>query len=103
MEYQVSCAEALQFQIRRRELNNITWVGSIAAFCTTVSFLPQVIKIYRTKHARDLSLPMYIIFSIGVLLWVCYGILTRSLPIIAANGITFLLCIYILVMKIRYK
>ncbi|MFA6079026.1 MAG: SemiSWEET transporter [Candidatus Omnitrophota bacterium] len=84
-------------------LDAITLIGSIGAFCTTISFLPQVIKVNRTKHARDLSLPMYVIFSIGVLFWMWYGILTASLPIIAANGVTFLFCIYILVMKIRYK
>ena len=84
-------------------MDNIAWIGSIAAFCTTISFLPQVLKVIRTKHARDLSLPMYVIFSVGLLFWLFYGILTVSLPIIAANGVTFLFCLYILAMKIRYK
>lgn len=78
-------------------------VGTIAAVCTTVSFLPQVVKIYRTKHTSDLSLPMYVIFSFGVLMWLCYGFITNSLPIILANAITLILAIYILAAKIKYK
>lgn len=76
-------------------------VGFIAAFCTTVSFLPQVARIMRTRHTRDISIFMYIIFSFGVSMWGIYGIMTSSLPIIAANGITLTLCIYIIAMKIR--
>jgi len=80
----------------------ITAVGSIAAFCTTVAFLPQVVKVYRTKSARDLSLPMYIIFSLGVMSWLVYGFLDKSLPIIIANIITLVLALYILGMKVKY-
>ena len=80
----------------------VTAVGSIAAFCTTVAFLPQVVKVYRTKHARDLSLPMYVIFSFGVLGWLVYGFLDNSLPIIIANIITLVLALYILGMKVKY-
>jgi MtN3 and saliva related transmembrane protein len=78
-------------------------VGTVAALCTTVSFFPQVIKIYRTRHTRDLSLPMYIIFSIGVFLWMCYGFLVHSVPIIVANAVIFVLTVYIMAMKLKYK
>ncbi|MFA5146026.1 MAG: SemiSWEET transporter [Candidatus Omnitrophota bacterium] len=81
----------------------INLIGSIAAFCTTVSFLPQVVRIHRTKRTHDLSLPMYAIFSCGVLLWLCYGLMTMSVPIITANAIAFILSIYILAMKVKYK
>lgn len=84
-------------------MDSINIVGSIAAFCTTIAFFPQVIKVYRTKHTHDLSLPMYIIFSCGVSMWLVYGVLTHSLPIIIANIITLGLSFYILVMKIKYK
>ena len=84
-------------------MDKITVIGSIAAVCTTISFLPQAIKIYRTKHTSDLSLPMFVIFSFGVLMWLCYGFVTNSLPIILGNGITFGLAVYILAAKIRYK
>ena len=80
----------------------ITIVGTIAAICTTASFLPQVIKIYRTKQTKDLSLPMYVILLFGFSAWAYYGIMTKSLPIIIANGLTFLLGVYILLMKMRY-
>lgn len=78
-------------------------IGTIAAICTTISFLPQVIKVHRTKHTSDLSLPMYVIFSFGVFLWMCFGFLTGFLPIILANAITLVFCVYILAMKMRYK
>lgn len=84
-------------------MDHVTIIGTIAATCTTISFLPQVIKVYRSKHARDLSLPMYVIFSIGVICWLFYGLLVRSIPIVTANAVTFVLCAYILSMKIRYR
>ena len=83
-------------------VDKITLIGSIAGFCTTVSFLPQMIKIHRTKSARDLSISMFIIFAFGVVSWLAYGILTGSVPIIAANCVTLLFCAYILSMKVKY-
>jgi MtN3 and saliva related transmembrane protein len=78
------------------------FVGILAGICTTIAFLPQVTKIYRSRHTSDLSLPMYIIFSFGVLCWAAYGFLTSSVPVIVANGLTFMLCLYILFMKLKY-
>jgi MtN3 and saliva related transmembrane protein len=83
-------------------MDSITFIGTVAGFCTTISFLPQMIKIHRTKSAHDLSLLMFIIFAFGVFSWLCYGILTKSMPIIAANCITLLFSAYILFMKIKY-
>ncbi len=84
-------------------MDRVTLIGIIAAACTTIAFFPQVYKIYRTRHARDLSFPMYILFSAGVLLWLIYGIAINSLPVILANALTFISCIYILVMMVKYK
>jgi len=84
-------------------MNTIAIIGNIAAVCTTAAFFPQVAKIARTKHVADLSLPMYLIFSFGVLCWFIYGILIKSAPVIAANGITFILSVYILFMIARYR
>lgn len=81
----------------------INLVGSLAAFCTTISFLPQVIKIYRMKEARDISLLMYVIFSLGIFLWLCYGAMIGSMPIIIANTITLTFSLFILFMKVKYK
>ena len=83
-------------------MNYTTMIGSIAALCTTASFLPQVVKVYRTKRTKDLSMPMYVILLFGFSAWAYYGILTKSMPIIIANTATFFLCVYILLMKIKY-
>ena len=82
-------------------MDHVTLVGSLAAACTTISFVPQVVKVYRTKETRDLSLLMYVIFSAGVFLWFCYGVMTKSLPIMIANFITLIFSLYIVAMKIR--
>lgn len=84
-------------------MDSLNIVASIAGLCTTVSFFPQVIKIYRTKHTKDLSLAMYVIFMCGVALWAAYGFLAGSLPIVLANGVTFALSSYILMMKLIFK
>jgi MtN3 and saliva related transmembrane protein len=77
------------------------WIGSIAAVLTTVSFMPQVWRIFRTRHTHDISLGMYAIFTAGVAMWLAYGILLGAWPIVFANGITLLLAGTVLVMKIR--
>lgn len=78
-------------------------VGIIAAFCTTVAFLPQVIKVYKTRQTKDLSLAMYAIFMTGVGLWIYFGKITNMWPITIANAVIFVLCGYILIMKVIYK
>ncbi|MGJ8743493.1 SemiSWEET family sugar transporter [Polaribacter sp.] len=78
-------------------------IGLVAAVLTTASFLPQVVKTAKTKDTSGLSLSMYIIFFIGVLLWLIYGVLINSLSIILANIITASLTLYLLLMKLRYK
>lgn len=80
-----------------------TIVGLAAATCTTFSFLPQAVKVIRTKQTKDLSLVMYSVFTLGVFLWLVYGILVKDAPLIIANVITFILAATILIMKIRYK
>lgn len=77
-------------------------LGFVAGFLTTLAFLPQVIKVIKTKKTEDISLGMYIIFSLGVALWLVYGIMLLSLPIIIANTLTLALASIILVMKIIY-
>ena len=81
----------------------IDMIGYLAAVCTTVAFLPQVIKTYRTKSARDLSLGMFSIFTTGVGLWLIYGIVIGNWPIIAANIVTFVLALTLLFFKLRFK
>lgn len=77
-------------------------IGSMAAVLTTTAFIPQVWQIWRTRHTKDISLGMYIAFTSGVALWLSYGILLGSWPIIIANGITVCLAGAVLIMKIRF-
>jgi len=81
---------------------NIEFVGYIAAFCTTVSFLPQAVMTISSKRTKDISLPMYVILAVGLLLWTAYGLSIHNLSIIAANGITFLFVLPILFLKIKH-
>ena len=81
----------------------INLVGFFAAFGTTIAFLPQAIKVYKSKSTKDISLLMFFIFTTGVFSWLFYGILISDLPIIFANSVTLLLSIFILIYKIKYK
>jgi MtN3 and saliva related transmembrane protein len=81
----------------------MTLVGLAAGFCTTVAFLPQVVKTWKSKSAKDLSLGMYSIFCTGVLLWLIYGIMISDLPVILANAITLILAVSILFFKLTFK
>jgi MtN3 and saliva related transmembrane protein len=77
-------------------------IGMIAGTLTTIAFVPQLLRIYRTKSARDVSYLTFGIFSVGVALWLAYGLLIRSPAIIAANVVTLLLATAVLVLKARY-
>jgi len=70
---------------------------------TTIAFLPQVIKAWKSKHTKDISLIMFIVLTIGIFLWVVYGFLILSMPVIAANVVTFVLALTILILKLKYK
>jgi len=78
-------------------------LGYIAATFTTVSFLPQAVKVIKTKDTQSISLFMYLIFNIGIILWLLYGIFTKTYPIIIANVITVILSSTILWYKIKEK
>lgn len=84
-------------------MNWITAIGLVAAACTSISFLPQVIKTIRTKHTKDISLGMYLILTTGIVLWFSYGILIENLPLIIANAISLLFSATILFYKIKHK
>jgi MtN3 and saliva related transmembrane protein len=92
---------SLCFKIHCMNSNDI--LGLIAGGLTTISFLPQVIKTWKSRSAKDLSLGMFAIFSVGVLLWFIYGIYTNNIPVIAANALTLVLCSTILYFKLRFK
>ncbi len=80
----------------------IDLVGSLAAFLTTIAFVPQVLKIWRSKSARDISMPMYLSFTAGVALWLVYGVMIASTPMVVANIVTLCLALAVIVMKRRW-
>ena len=84
-------------------MNYITALGLLAATLTTLAFLPQVIKTWRSKSAKDLSLGTFSMFCTGVLLWLIYGLLIDDLPIILANAVTLLLAGSVLGLAITYR
>ena len=77
-------------------------IGFIAAFLTTAAFVPQLVRVLKLRSARDISLRMFLMFSVGVLLWLVYGIYTGSKPVIASNLVTLVLSVSILVLKLKY-
>ncbi len=77
-------------------------IGFISAALTTVAFIPQVVRVWKTKSARDVSLGMYALFNTGVAMWLCYGLLIESWPVIAANSITLLLAGAVMIMKLNF-
>jgi MtN3 and saliva related transmembrane protein len=76
-------------------------IGFLAASLTTISFVPQVRKVWRTRSAKDVSLGMYFLFTLGVAMWLVYGILIHAWPVIVANAITLVLAGAVLVMRIK--
>jgi len=78
-------------------------IGLAAAVLTTGSFIPQVIQIFKTRDVSSISLVMYIAFTVGVFLWLLYGIMNAQISVILANGITFVLALMILSLKIKYR
>ena len=82
-------------------MDGITILGLAAAACTTFSFVPQVIKIFRSRHTKDISLWMYAILTLGLFLWLVYGLVIGDLPLILANAISFSLSACVLALKIK--
>jgi len=84
-------------------MDTIVIVGYVAGALTTLSFVPQVVKAWKMRETRDLSLAMLVLFAVGVILWTLYGIWVGSLPIITANIITFTLILVLLGLKLWYN
>jgi MtN3 and saliva related transmembrane protein len=82
---------------------NHEWLGYVAALLTTGSFIPQAVMTIRSRNTAGISLAMYVIFTLGVALWLGYGIALVSWPMILANTVTFGLATTILALKICYR
>ncbi len=83
--------------------DTVSVLGFVAGALTTFAFLPQVIKALVTKSTRDISLAMVVLTATGIFLWFIYGLCVGAPPIIVANGITFILTITLVVLKIKYR
>jgi len=80
----------------------VEFIGYFAALLTTSAFAPQAVRIWKTKSAEDISLATFLMFLIGTISWLTFGIMMNSLPIILANLFTMILAIIILYFKIKY-
>ena len=83
-------------------MSTTTMLGYFAGFLTTIAFLPQVLKTWKSQSASDLSLGMFSVSTVGVFCWLVYGFLLQEMPMIVWNGITFLLVLMILIMKLKF-
>ena len=83
-------------------MDSATLVGYFAGFLTTLAFVPQVLKTWKSKSASDLSLGMFSVFSLGVLCWLIYGIFLVNTPMIFWNGVTLILALALLIMKLKF-
>lgn len=81
---------------------SIDALGLVAGALTTIAFVPQLVRTWRTRSARDISLGMFVFFTVGVALWLVYGVLTGARPVIVANAVTLTLALAILAMKLRF-
>ena len=79
-----------------------TLLGYAAGFLTTIAFIPQVVKIWKSRSAHDVSLPTFIAFTVGVALWLTYGFVKKEPPMILWNSVTLVLAGAILAMKLKF-
>ncbi|HYQ47836.1 MAG TPA: SemiSWEET transporter [Thermodesulfovibrionales bacterium] len=82
-------------------MDTVTLLGMAAGTLTTVSFLPQVIKTWKTRSTKDISAGMFLLFCTGIFLWILYGFAISSPPVIVTNIVTLILAFIILVLKLR--
>jgi len=78
-------------------------IGLLAGFCTTLSLVPQLHRMWKAKSAHDLSLAMFLVFGIGVVLWLLYGIGIRSLAVITTNSVSLVLVVVIYSLAVHYE
>lgn len=84
-------------------LSHSDFIGYLAACLTTLSFVPQAWLTFRTRDVSGISLGMYSVFTVGVALWLVYGVLLQAWPVVVANTVTLALACAILGMKLRYR
>lgn len=85
-----------------QQMSLLDYTGYAAALCTTGAFVPQVMRVWRTRSTHDISLKMFLVLVTGLILWLVYGFWKGEIPIIAANGATLMLAGTILYLKVRH-
>ena len=88
--------------VKYSAMDKTTLLGLMAGTCTTLSFLPQLVKTWKTRSTHDISIGMYLLLSIGLFLWALYGVYINSLPVIVTNVVTLVFSCTVLVLKIRH-
>ena len=81
----------------------INILGTVAGVLTTASFIPQVAKTWKSRSAKDVSLAMFFVLATGIILWIIYGFLVSSLPVILANSATLVLVFTMITLKLKFK
>lgn len=81
----------------------IDWIGTLGGIGTTVAFIPQMLKVWKNKETKDISLGMYLIYIFGIIMWLTYGILLNAYPIIIANIFSLIFASVVLIFKLKYK
>jgi MtN3 and saliva related transmembrane protein len=84
------------------EITGVSIIGYVAGICTTLAFLPQVIRTWKTRSTEDISLGMFSLMVFGIGLWLFYGVVTDDWPLIIADGFSLFLAAMILLMKVRF-
>jgi MtN3 and saliva related transmembrane protein len=84
------------------EVTGVSIIGYVAGTCTTLAFLPQVIRTWKTRSTEDISLGMFSLMVFGIGLWLFYGVVTDDGPLIIADGFSLFLAAMILLMKVRF-
>ena len=86
------------------EINGWTnLLGLCAGFFTTLSFLPQFLKAWKSRSTHDISIGMFSLLAVGIMLWIVYGAVTNDIPVIVANSVTLVFVGLILALKLRYR
>jgi MtN3 and saliva related transmembrane protein len=81
----------------------VTILGLVAGTLTTLSFLPQLLKAWKSRSTHDISIGMFLLLAVGIMLWIVYGIVTADVPVIVANAVTLVFVSLILALKLRYR
>jgi MtN3 and saliva related transmembrane protein len=81
----------------------VTILGLVAGTLTTLSFLPQLLKAWKSRSTHDISIGMFLLLAVGIMLWIVYGIVTADVPVVVANMVTLVFVSLILALKLRYR